>query len=74
MSVPSDLTDPVDQTHAESRQAARYVNLMFQDAKARAARWEPGVDVYEDIEVYHPMDDMDNARWSSGTTGISCPA
>jgi hypothetical protein len=74
MSVPSDLTDPVDHTHRDCQRAALEINDMFQEAKARAARWEPGTDVYVDIEVYHPMDDMDNARWSSGTTGISCPA
>jgi len=71
----TDLTDPVDPVHAASVQAIRDVNEMFQDAKDRAARWQPGEgNPYEDVEVFHPMDDMDNARWSSGTTGISCPA
>lgn len=71
----TDLTDPIDQLHRDCRRAVRDVNEMFQDAKDRAARWEPGAgNVYEDVEMYHPMDDMDNARWSSGTTGISCPA
>jgi hypothetical protein len=74
VSVPSDLTDPVDATHAECRRAVALINHLFQDAKDRAARWQPGEDVYIDVEVYHPMDDMDNARWSSGTTGISSPA
>lgn len=71
----SDLTVPIDPLHAQCLQAAREINDMFQDSKARAARWEPGEgNPYEDVEVIHPMDDMDNARWSSGTTGISCPA
>ena len=71
----SDLTDPVDHTHRDCRRAALEINDMFQDAKDRAARWQPGEgNVYEDVEVRHPMDDMDRARWSSGTTGISCPA
>lgn len=70
-----DLTDPIDPLHRDSQRAVRDVNDAFQDAKDRAARWEPGEgNVYVDVEQYHPMDDMDNARWSSGTTGISSPA
>jgi hypothetical protein len=36
-----DLQEPVDKTHERTTAAVRIVNGMFQEAKDRAARWEP---------------------------------
>jgi len=37
----TDLTVPIDPVHRDCVQAVRLVNRMFQEAKERAAKWEP---------------------------------
>lgn len=72
----TDLTSPLDHTHRDCRRLRAWVNDMFQEAKDRAALWVPRPSPWDDYEEEprHWVDDMDNARWTSGTTGISSPA
>lgn len=37
-----DLTEPVDPVHAQAVEAVAWINELFQEAKERVARWEPG--------------------------------
>jgi hypothetical protein len=37
----TEVNAPIDPLHAQAVEAVRWINEMFQEAKERAAQWEP---------------------------------